>query len=126
MEILKIYLEEQLLRKYCVENHLTLLKIQNMMDINVDLLQFFNKKPALHTDKSDSGGAVKNEIMPNQQLAEELHKSISRKLEKRRVHLSFIDNISGIDLADMQLISKFSKGFRFSLCVIDILANMRG
>ena len=29
------------------------------------------------------------------------------------------NNIWGADLADMQLISKFDKGFRFVLCVID-------
>ena len=29
----------------------------------------------------------------------------------------------GADLADMQLISKFSKGFRFSLCAIDIYSK---
>ena len=33
---------------------------------------------------------------------------------------TFIDNIWGADLADMQLINKFDKGFRFSLWVIDI------
>ena len=38
-EDLKIKLEEQLLIKHCVIKHLILLKIQNMMDINVDLLQ---------------------------------------------------------------------------------------
>ena len=32
---------------------------------------------------------------------------------------SFTDNIWGPDLVDMQLICKFDKGFRFSLCVID-------
>ena len=32
----------------------------------------------------------------------------------------FIGNIWGAYLADMQLISKFDKGFRFLLCVIDI------
>ena len=31
-----------------------------------------------------------------------------------------IDNIWGADLTDMQLISKLNKGFRFSLCVINI------
>ena len=41
LKILKIYLEEQLLVKYYVIKHLTLLKIQNIMDINVDLLQWF-------------------------------------------------------------------------------------
>ena len=39
---------------------------------------------------------------------------------RRKVHSLFIDNIWGIDLADMQLISKFKKGFRFLLCVTDI------
>ena len=61
-----------------------------------------------------------------EQLAEELHKSIIRKFKKRKVYLAFQDNILGADLADMQLISKFNKGFRFLLCVIDILANMLG
>ena len=30
------------------------------------------------------------------------------------------DNIWAADLADMQLINRFNKGFRFLLCVIDI------
>ena len=33
---------------------------------------------------------------------------------------SFKDNVWGTDLADMQLSNKFNKGFRFSLCIIDI------
>ena len=33
------------------------------------------------------------------------------------------DNIWSADLADMQLINKFNKGFRFLLCVIDILSK---
>ena len=36
------------------------------------------------------------------------------------MHLSFIGNLCGADLADTQLISKFNKGFKFLLCVIDI------
>ena len=32
-------------------------------------------------------------------------------------------NIWGAELADMQLISKFHKGFRFFLCVIDIYSK---
>ena len=38
--------------------------------------------------------------MPNQQLVEELHKTIIRKFEKRKLHSSFIDNIWGDDLTD--------------------------
>ena len=56
----------------------------------------------------------------NIQLADELHKPIIRKFQKRKVHLSFRDNIWDVDLADMQLLSKFNRGFRFVLCVIDI------
>ena len=59
----------------------------------------------------------------NGQLAEELHKPIIRKFKKRKVYSVFKDNIWGADLADMQLISKFNKGFRFLLCVIDIFSK---
>ena len=51
--------------------------------------------------------------MSNEQLVEELHKQIIRKLKKRKVYSSFKDNIWGTTLADMQSISKFYKGFRF-------------
>ena len=70
--------------------------------------------------KKTSGGALKNEDILNKELAEKLHKPITTKFEKRKVHSFFIDNIWGADLANMQLISKFSKGFRSLLCVIDI------
>ena len=52
----------------------------------------------------------------NEQLAKELQKPIIRKLKKRTVYSGFKDNIWGADLAGMQLISKFNKGFRFLLC----------
>ena len=58
--------------------------------------------------------------MENIQLANELHKPIIKKFKKRKVYSLFRDNIWGADLADMQLLSKFNKGFRFLLCVIDI------
>ena len=57
------------------------------------------------------------------ELAEELHKPIIRKFKKRKVHSSFIDNIWGADLADIQLTSKFNKRIRFLLCVIDIYSK---
>ena len=58
--------------------------------------------------------------MPNQQLVNELHKPIIKKIKRRKVYSSFKYNIWGADLADMQLISKFNKEIRFLLCVIDI------
>ena len=54
---------------------------------------------------------------------EELQKPIIRKFKKRRVHSTFKDNIWGADLADMQLINKFNKGFRFLLCIIYIFSK---
>ena len=59
----------------------------------------------------------------NQQLAEELHKPVIRKFEKRKVHSAFKDNIWDADLADMQLLSRHNKGIRFLLCVIDIYSK---
>ena len=61
--------------------------------------------------------------MSDQQLTVKLHKPIIRKCNQRKVHTPFIDNISGADLADMQLISKFNEGFRFLLCVIYIYSK---
>ena len=39
---------------------------------------------------------------------------------RKKVYPSFKDNISGVDLADMQLISKYNKGIRYLLCAIDL------
>ena len=47
------------------------------------------------------------------QLAEELHKPINRIFKKNPFYSGFKDNIWGADLADMQLITKLNKGFRF-------------
>ena len=69
----------------------------------------------------DSG--IKNGNISTKELAEELHKPIIKKINKRKVQSPFIDNVSGADLGDMQLINKFYKGFRFLLCVIDIYSK---
>ena len=85
--------------------------------------KFFNKRLASLTDKSVSGSGVNIPLEFNEQFAKELHKQIIRKFKKRKVYSGFKDNIWGADLADMQLISKFNKGFRFLLCVIDIFTK---
>ena len=79
--------------------------------------KFFDKK-------SKGSGVVNTKLIPqNQQLAEELHKPIIKKFEKRKVHAAFKDNIWGADLADMQLLSRYNKGIRFLLCAIDIFSK---
>ena len=73
-------------------------------------------------DKKASGNGIKTENMLNKELAEELNKTIIRKLDKRKVHSTFIDNIWVADLADIQLISKFNKGICVLLPVINIFS----
>ena len=72
-------------------------------------------------DKKSAGSGV-NTLANNEKLAEELHKPIIKK-NSLKSFFGFKDNIWGADLADMQLISKFNKGFRFLLCVIDIFSK---
>ena len=70
-------------------------------------------------DKKSKGSDIKE----NQQLANELQKPIIRKFKKRKVYSSFKDNIWGVDLDDMQLISKYSKGIIYLLCAIDLFSK---
>ena len=56
--------------------------------------------------KSASSGV--NMLANNEKLAEELHKRIIRKFKKITVYSAFKDNILGVDLTDMQSISKFN------------------
>ena len=77
----------------------------------------------MNKTSSSGSGIANNEIKQNLQLAEELHKPIIRNLKKRTVYSRFKDNIWGADLADVQLISKLNKRFRFLLCVTDIFSK---
>ena len=74
-------------------------------------------------DKKSRVSGSKNEIKENQQLANEPHKPIIKKFKERKVYSSYLDNIWDADSADMQLISKFNKGFRFLLCAIDVFSK---
>ena len=64
-------------------------------------------------DNKFTGSGVNMPLEFNEQLTKELHKPIIRKFKKSKVYSGFKYNIWGADLGDMQLISKFSKGFRF-------------
>ena len=46
-----------------------------------------------------------------------------RKFEKRKVYSAFKDSIWAADLTDMQLLTRYNKGIRFLLCVIDIFSK---
>ena len=53
-------------------------------------------------------------------LADELHKPIIKKFDKRKVYSQFKDNIWGVDLANMQSLSRKNKTIKYLLCAIDL------
>ena len=73
--------------------------------------------------KRSASSGVNIPLKFHEQLVKELLKPIIRKFKKRKVYSGFRDNTLGADLADMQLISKFNKRFRFLLRVIDIFSK---
>ena len=66
--------------------------------------------------------------MPNQELIEKLQEPIIRKFEKQNVYSSFKDNTWDTNLVNIQLISKFNKGFLFFInsILLIFVVNMRG
>ena len=72
-------------------------------------------------DKKSRGSGADAEL--NYQLANEPHKHIIRKFNRRKVYSSFRDNIWGNDLADMQSLSKYRKGIKYLLCAVDLFSK---
>ena len=66
---------------------------------------------------------TKKNVKFTDQLAEELHKPVSRKFKKRRVYVRGVDQIWAADLVDMSAFSKFNKGIKFLLTVIDVFSK---
>ena len=56
-------------------------------------------------------------------LADEVHKPVIKKFNKRKVYSQFKDNIWGVDLADMQSLSKKNNGIKYLLCAIDLYSK---
>ena len=59
----------------------------------------------------------------SQQLAEELHKPITKNFRKRRVISNGIDKIWAAHLVEMPKYSKWNKGIKYLLMVIDIFSK---
>ena len=77
------------------------------------------KGNAKHTAKPNSLERMEN----NKILAEELHKPVIKKFNKRKIYSQFKDNIWGVDLADTQSLSKKNKGIKYLLCAIDVFSK---
>ena len=59
----------------------------------------------------------------SQQLAEELHKPITRNFRKRRVISCGVDKIWATDLIEVQKYSKWNQGIKYLLTVIDVFSK---
>ena len=71
--------------------------------------------------KKSSGSGITNET--NYQLANEIHKPIIRKNFLKKVYSYFRDNIQGVDLADMQSLSKYNKAIKYLLYAVDLFSK---
>ena len=58
-----------------------------------------------------------------EKLADELHKPIGRNFPKRRVIVHNVDDIWCSDLVDMQKLSKWNKGYKYLLMVLDLFSK---
>ena len=76
-------------------------------------------------DKKSMGSGIKKDTTKSSSLilADELHKPVIKKFNKRKVYSRFKDNIWGVDLADMQSLSKKNKGIKCLLCAIDLYSK---
>ena len=86
--------------------------------------KFFDKKSiGSGTTKSSSLVRVNKLKDSSSILADELHKPVIKKFEKRKVYWQFKNNIWGVHLADMQSLSKKNKGIKYLLCAIDLFSK---
>ena len=119
MEILKIYQKRAASDKVWRDKAFNIAKNPKYDKYQKGLVSMVYKS----FEKRSSGSGIENEIKQNEQLAEELHKPIIKKFKRRKVYSALKDNIWSAELVDMQLISKYNKGIRFLLCVIDIFCK---
>ena len=70
-------------------------------------------------DKKSTGSGIASSSI----LVDELHKPIIKKFNKRKLYSQFKDNIWGVDLAEMQLLSRKNKSIKYLLCAIDLYSK---
>ena len=65
-------------------------------------------------------------IRVNEELANELHKPLIKKINRRKVYKRFKDNIWAADLADMESLPTKNESAKYLLCVVDVFNKMKG
>ena len=89
-------------------------------DLASMVYKFFYSKVTSPDKKSVGSGFVKDSPLI---VADELHQSVIKKSNKRKVYSQFKDNIWGVDLEDMQSLSKKNKAIKYLLCAIDLFSK---
>ena len=95
------------------------------------LYNFFDKKATAEPSaKHVMGSGIKKDTTKSSSLehsslilADELHKPVIKKFNKRKVYSQFKDNIWGVDLADMQSLCRKNKCIKYFLCAIDLYSK---
>ena len=82
--------------------------------------KFFDKKSTAGPSSLERMGSG---IASSSILADELHKPVTKKFDKKEVYSQFKDNIWELDLADMQSLSRKNKGIKYLLCTIDLYSK---
>ena len=90
-----------------------------MMDIKEDLIIWFMN---FLIKNSQAVVVIQTLSIINNQLKNYINQLLGN-VKQGTVYSRFKDSIRGADLADMQLISKLNKGFKFLLRVINIFSN---
>ena len=90
--------------------------------------KFFDKKSTAGPSSLERMGSgfkkLKNTTKSRSSiLADELHKPIIKKFDKRKVYSRLKGNMWGVDLADMQSLSRKNKGIKYLLCAIDLFSK---
>ena len=84
--------------------------------------KFFDKKSTAEPSSVERMGS--GTVKPSSSiLADELHKPVIKKFNKRKVYSQFKDNIWGVDLAEMQSLSRKNKVIKYLLCAIDLFSK---
>ena len=103
-------------------------KCDNKMLIELDLLE--PKSIRERVDKSLVKGAISAKkrlgwglIEWSNELADELHKPIRKKFEKRIVFAKNINDIFAADLIEMIQFAKFNNGYKYILMIIDVFSK---
>ena len=124
---------------------ITTYAIQNMMILKLgmrfvirklgELSGIVNPTSRERTDKSIFGKLIKAQVKFGfghpiktnfkftNELAEELHKPVSKKIDRRSVNVNGMDEIWAADLIDMQAFSKHNYEIKYLLTVIDIFSK---